>query len=187
MLKEQLARAQNRMKTYANRNRVERQFQVGEQVLLKLQPYAQSSVANRPFPKLAFKYFGPYSVTEKIGAVAYRLALPADCKIHDVFHVSQLKPFTANYSPVYSDVTKIAHLDTVTLQPEVILERRLVKKGNAAIPQVLVKWSHLPADSATWEDLYVLRQRFPTSAAWGQAVSPVGGGVTRGATATSDA
>jgi hypothetical protein len=40
MLKEQLARAQNRMKTYANRNRVERQFQVGEQVLLKLQPYA---------------------------------------------------------------------------------------------------------------------------------------------------
>jgi len=46
MLKEQLARAQNRMKTYANRNRVERQFQVGKQVLLKLQPYTQSSVAN---------------------------------------------------------------------------------------------------------------------------------------------
>lgn len=184
MLKEHLARAQNRMKTYANRNRVERQFQVGEQVLLKLQQYAQSSMANRPFPKLAFKYFGPYSVTEKIGAVAYRLALPADCKIHDAFHVSQLKPFTANYSPVYLDVTKVAQLDTVTLQPEAILERRLVKKGNAAIRQVRVKWSHLPADSATWEDLNVLRQRFPTSAACGQAVSPAGGGVTRDATDT---
>ena len=51
------------MKTYAERNRVERQYQVGEQELLKLQPYAQSSVANRPFLKLAFKYFGPYTIT----------------------------------------------------------------------------------------------------------------------------
>ena len=177
MLKEHLAKAQHRMKTYADRNRVERQYQVGEQVLLKLQPYAQTSVANRPFPKLAFKYFGPYAVTEKIGTVAYRLALPVDSKIHDVFHVSQLKPFTANYSLIYSDVTKIVHLDTGTLQPEKILEGRLVKKGNAAIPQVRVKWSHLPVDSATWEDFHVLRQRFPASPACGQAAPLAGGSV----------
>lgn len=35
---------------------------VGDQVLLKLQPYTQSSVANPPFPKLSFKYFGLYKV-----------------------------------------------------------------------------------------------------------------------------
>jgi len=184
MLKEHLAKAQHRMKTYADRNRVERQYQVGEQVLLKLQPYAQTSVANRPFPKLAFKYFGPYAVTEKIGTVAYRLALPVDSKIHDVFHVSQLKPFTANYSPIYSDVNRIVQLDTVTLQPEKILEHRLVKKGNAAIPQVRVKWSHLPEDSATWEDFHVLRQRFPASPACGQATPLAGGSVTRDAADT---
>jgi hypothetical protein len=40
LLKEQLARAQNRMKVDADARRSERQFQVGEQVLLKLQPYA---------------------------------------------------------------------------------------------------------------------------------------------------
>jgi hypothetical protein len=56
-LKENLARAQNKMKQLADRHRVDRQFQVGEQVLLKLQPYAQSSVVNRPYPKLAFKFF----------------------------------------------------------------------------------------------------------------------------------
>ena len=137
------------MKIYADRNRVERQYQVGDAVLLKLQPYAQTSVANHPFPKMAFKYFGPYTITERIGAAAYRLQLPKDSKTHNVFHVSQLKPFIVDYSPVYSDLSKIIHLDTATLQPEAILERRPVKKGNTAMPQVRVKWSHLPADSAT--------------------------------------
>lgn len=59
-LKDSLAKSQNRMKMYADKKRIDRSFQVGEQVLLKLQPYAQRSVVNRPFPKLAYKYFGPF-------------------------------------------------------------------------------------------------------------------------------
>lgn len=65
-LREQLAKAQNRMKLYADRHRSDRHYQVGDLVLLKLQPYAQSSVVNRPFPKLAFKYFGPYRVLDRV-------------------------------------------------------------------------------------------------------------------------
>ena len=185
-LREQLTKAQNHMKLYADRHRSDRHYQVGDLVLLKLQPYAQSSVVNRPFPKLAFKYFGPYRVLDRVGAAAYRLELPVDSRVHNVFHVSQLKPFTANYSPVYSDIAKLITLDTATLHPEAILERRLVKKGNTAIPQVRVKWSHLPEDSATWEDLYVLQQCFPSTLACGQASSPAGGGVTRTSTSEED-
>ena len=92
-LKEHLAKAQNKMKLVADRTRKDQEFQVGEQVLLKLQPYAQSSLVNRPCPKLAFKYFGPFTVTERIGRAAYRLDLPDHSQIHPVFHVSQLKLF----------------------------------------------------------------------------------------------
>jgi len=140
-LKEHLARAQNKMKLQADRNRTDREFQVGEQVLLKLQPYAQSSVVNRPCPKLALKYFGPFTVEAKIGRAAYRLDLPDHSQIHPVFHVSQLKPFLPNYTPVFSELPKIAELDAHDLKPNAILERRLVKKGAKAIPQALIKWS----------------------------------------------
>jgi hypothetical protein len=88
MLKEQLAKAQNRMKMQANVNRAKRSFQVGDQVLLKIQPYAQFSLVNRPFPKLAYKYFGPYEILEKLGSVPYKLQLPEGCRVHPIFHVS---------------------------------------------------------------------------------------------------
>ena len=120
-----------------------------ERVLLKLQPYAQSSLVNRPYSKLAFKFFGPYSVLERIGKVAYRLEPPAASQIHPVFHVSQLKPFTPDYTPVFADLPKLADLDVGAPVPEEILERRLVKKGNSAIPQGLVKWSGIPVEAAT--------------------------------------
>lgn len=72
VLKEHLANAQNKMKSNANRQRCHKEYQVGERVLLKLQPYAQSSLVNRPFPKLAFKYFGPYTVLKRIRKAAYK-------------------------------------------------------------------------------------------------------------------
>jgi hypothetical protein len=151
-IKDQLARAKNKMKAYADSNRTELSFQVGEQVLLKLQPYAQSLVVNRHFPKLAFKYFGPYQVLEKLGPVVYKLQLPDNSSVHLVFHVSQLKFFTVDYSLVHSQLPDTPALDVLNVIPERILDWRLVKKGNVAITQVLVQWSGLPDSSSTWED-----------------------------------
>lgn len=64
------------MKTQADKHRTERVFKVGDEVFLKLQPYIQASVARHANHKLAYKFFGPYTILERVGEVAYRLDLP---------------------------------------------------------------------------------------------------------------
>ena len=122
-LREHILRAHHRFKKQVDQHRTERSFKVGDAILLKLQPYAQSSVANRPCAKLAYKYFGPFTVIDKISKLAYKLELPADNKIHPVFHVSQLKPFTPNNpTPQRSSSSKICR----TTSSEVWLREREV-------------------------------------------------------------
>lgn len=165
-LRDQLSRAQQRFKKKADRNRVEREFNLGDLVLLKLQPYAQTSVVNRPCAKLAFKFFGPFAVEQRIGAVAYKLMLPPNSRIHPVFHVSQLKPFIPSYTPVFSELPRPPNLSATSLMPAAILERRMVKKGNQALVQLKIQWDTLSPEAATWEDYTVLRRRFPSAPIW---------------------
>ena len=85
LIKQHLHCAKQRMKRQADENRSEREFQLDDWVFLKLQPYVQSSLADRSNQKLAFKYFGPFHIIERIGSVAYKLELPASSSIHPVF------------------------------------------------------------------------------------------------------
>jgi hypothetical protein len=55
-----------------------------------------------------------------------------------------------DYTPKFTPLSDPPQLDHHDLEPELILERRLFKKGNAAITQVLVKWTELPTKMATW-------------------------------------
>jgi hypothetical protein len=53
--------------------------------------------------------------------------------------------------------------------PNKVLVIRVKKSGAAEVTQVLIKWSHMSQDLATWEDKVSLMQQFPSVHAWGQA------------------
>lgn len=150
------------MKQQADKNRSERNFSVGDWVYLKVQPYRQSTVAVRNNVKLSSKYYGPYQVIDKVGAVAYKLALPAGSQIHPVFHVSQLKKrigegIVPQFEPPLTGLE-----GEVLAQPVAALEKRMVKRNNQAVVQILVKWANLPIEAATWEDYHHITNQFPT-------------------------
>ncbi|GKA14729.1 retrotransposable element Tf2 [Tanacetum coccineum] len=156
-----LARAQNRMKQQADKNRTERSFAVGDMVLLKLQPHRPVSIRQGKQNKFSPKYFGPFEILTKVGALAYKLKLPAASQIHDVFHVSQLKKLhgthLANTSNVLPQVDKDG-LSEVT--PIKILDRKIVKKKNVVAVYGLIQWSNGDPQDAIWllADVY---KKFP--------------------------
>jgi hypothetical protein len=74
-----------------------------------------------------------------------------------------------DYSLVFSTLPSRIVLSSHVVVPLEILQCRLVKKGNRAVPQVLIRWSHVSPEAITWEDYNVLRECYPHAPAWGQA------------------
>jgi hypothetical protein len=175
LLQQQLLRAQQRMKSQADKHRTERSFAVGEKVYLKLQPYVQSSVARRSNQKLSYKFFGPYKILQKVGTVAYKLDLPSGSQIHPVVHVSLLKKAIPADEQVVSDLPLNFLIPNSGITPLCLMDTKHVQVGKTTVPFVQVRWTSLPEHWTTWENKYRLIQEFPDAPAWGQAGNPAGG------------
>ena len=67
------------------------------------------------------RFIGSYEVIEKVGPVAYQLALPPELeKIHNVFHVSMLRRYR-------SDPSHVVSLETIELRPDLTYEEEHVE------------------------------------------------------------
>lgn len=83
-----ILKAKWRQKYYADTRRRDVEYKVGDQVWLSSKHLPPLNHCSKFEPK----FRGPFPVTERIGTVAYRLALPPTYEGHNVFHVSQLVP-----------------------------------------------------------------------------------------------
>jgi len=144
---------------YANKNRTDKEFVVGDWVYLKLQPFKQQSIPNSAFHKLAARFYGPYKIVERVGKVACKLELLAQARIHNVFHISLLKRHHGD-CPVSTTLPSIDSNDQLDLKPIDILARRIKKRGNRSVTEVLIHWQHTTPEEATWYKVHKLKQQF---------------------------
>nr|GEU78602.1 putative reverse transcriptase domain-containing protein [Tanacetum cinerariifolium] len=96
LIKEKLKAARDRQKSYDDNMRKPLEFEVGDQVLLKVSPW-KGMICFGKKCKLAPRYVRPFEILERVGPVAYRLRFPEELSsVHDTFHVSNLKKCLAD-------------------------------------------------------------------------------------------
>jgi hypothetical protein len=137
--------AQQRQKAFADQQRRDIEFSVGDLVLLDTRNLRLHLTVGK---KLLPRRVGPFRVRERIGSVAYRLHLPTLWKVHDVFHVSLLAPWKGD-AEVQPDAFVFSDEDQV--KPDRILGHRDRKRGNKVIKSYLTTWSGCGPDHITWE------------------------------------
>jgi Chromo (CHRromatin Organisation MOdifier) domain/Integrase zinc binding domain len=140
--------AQQRDKQYANAHRRHVTFKPGDRVLVNTTNF-NFQRANRS-KKLLPRYMGPFAVVKTVGQVAYKLDLPANMKIHDVFHVSLLKPYSWNGKTV--PPPPVIYEDGVPeYEVQRVLDHRDHRRGRTKRREFLVHWQGYGPEHSSWE------------------------------------
>jgi hypothetical protein len=123
------------------RTKLVRKFKVGDHVFLRLKAN-RSSLKLGNFSKLAARYCGSFEILERIGPVAYRLALPACMSIHNVFHVSFLNKYVHDVNHVIDwNVIQVEQESTFQFHLVCILDQKRKWIHNRAIRLVIFQWT----------------------------------------------
>ena len=162
MIRGKMKQAQDRQKSYADNRRRPVEFGDSDHVYLKVTPRLR---LKGPFKsrKLSPRFVGPYQILERIGEVAYRLALPPSLsEMHDVFHVSQLRKFVPDpLQPILPDSIEIEPDLTFEPQPSCVVGRETKVLRNKEISLVKVQWDTTHPGDATWELESEMREMYP--------------------------
>ena len=100
VIRQRLKAVSDRQKSCADLKRKDIEYEVGDKVFLKASPLRKVLRFGKK-GKLSPRFIGPCEVLERIGLVAYRLALPPElAKLYDVFHVSMLRKYRSDESHI---------------------------------------------------------------------------------------
>ncbi|XP_019251328.1 PREDICTED: uncharacterized protein LOC109230265 [Nicotiana attenuata] len=162
LIKQRLLAAQSRQKSYADKRRRELVFTIGDKVFLRVSPM-KGVMRFGKRGKLSPRFIGPYEILDRVGTVAYRLALPPELSfIHPVFHVSMLRKCISDSSQVIEAPTipldeKLSYEE----EPTTIVDRQVRKLRSKETVFVKVLWRNHTVEEATWELAKDMQAKYP--------------------------
>ena len=103
--------------------------------------------------KLAPRYIGPFEILERIGMVAYRLALPPNMsQVHPVFHISMLRKYISDLSHVLQPHSVKVNEDlTYEEEPIAIVDYQVRRLRSKTIPIFNVLWRSNNVEERSWK------------------------------------
>ncbi|KAA0054091.1 pol protein [Cucumis melo var. makuwa] len=154
--------AQSRQKSYIDVRRKNLEFEVGDMVFLKVAPM-KGVLRFVKKGKLSPRFVGSFEILERIGPVAYHLALPPSFSaVHDVFHVSMLKRYVADPTHVVDfEPLQVSENLSYEEQPVEVLAREVKKLHSREIELVKALWHNHGVEEATCEREEDMRAQYP--------------------------
>ena len=162
MIRKRLLNDQNQQKSYADRRRQPLEFKAGDHVFLKVKP-KRKVIRFVKQGKLSLRYIGPFEILDKVGTVAYRLALLSSLSgVHEVLHVSMLRKYTPNPTHVMDWGKLLVDVDgTFEEGPVRIMDSWEQVLRGKTMRLVKVLWQHRGVEKVTWESKDTMRATYP--------------------------
>ena len=138
------------------------ELEVSDHVSLKVIP-KRGVVRFNKHEKLSPRFIGPFEILERIGTVAYRLALPPSMSgVHEAFHVSMLRRYTPDPAHVVDwGQIEIDTDGTFEEGPVCIVDSRDRVLRRKTVRLVGVLWQHCRVEESTWEREDTMRATYP--------------------------
>ena len=150
-------KAQDRYKKYADDYHRNVTFDEGDQVFLRVPDHSQT-LKTGLVPKLSPQFWGPFKVLKKVIQLAYKLELPETSRVHPIFHVSHLRKWLYNEDNVVDFGILVEYIEPPVHPHE---PKKVLVFHESCLRQVLVKWKDRHDEGSTWENISTLKKRFP--------------------------
>jgi hypothetical protein len=143
----------------ANRSDSTIVFNEGERVWLSTE---HLRLHNQPSKKFQQRFIGPYLITSKISDAAYELELPPTMQCHNVFHISKLRPCTANnvqpdYIPVSVEKERQEYIVDKIIEHDIATARDgFYERGPCLVFKI--RWAGYDASADTWQTYQSIRR-----------------------------
>ena len=113
--------------------------------------------------KLSSRFIRPFEILERVGTVAYRLALPPSMSgVHEVFHVSMLRRYTQDPAHVVDwGEIEVDTDETFEEGPVCIMDSQDQVLRRKTMRLVRVLWQQRGVEESTWECEDTIQATYP--------------------------